>query len=180
MPTKSSHQEDRETRRRAKRHAAPPEDPALSYDNDIMEQWLRHYGRHGKAYAESANAPFEYQVMAAREVPSGESWHARIIYTKRTLMYLSLPKETDMDVDVLHWWRLRDRQNQTKTSSGSATGTDALPHLAKMARQYLGRPASSAGVERAFSKAGKLHDDLKAAQDDDTLAHALLAGKNCE
>ena len=27
--------------------------------------------------------------MAAREVPSGESWHARIIYTTRTLAYES-------------------------------------------------------------------------------------------
>ena len=38
-----------------------------------------------------------------------------------------------------------------------------------MAAQYLGRPASSAGVERMFSKAGKLHDDLKKRQVDDTL-----------
>ena len=35
----------------------------------------------------------------------------------------------------------------------------------KMARQYLGRPASSAGVERLFSKAGKLYGDGKKAQD---------------
>jgi len=44
-----------------------------------------------------------------------------------------------------------------------------------MAAQYLGRPASSAGVERMFSKAGKLHDDLKQKQMDDTLEHSLLA-----
>ena len=31
--------------------------------------------------------------------------------------------------------------------------------LAKMAAQFLGRPATSAGVERMFSKAGKLHDE---------------------
>jgi len=41
-----------------------------------------------------------------------------------------------------------------------------------MAAQYLGRPASSAGVERMFSKAGKLHDDLKKRQVDDTLEHS--------
>ena len=41
---------------------------------------------------------------------------------------------------------------------------EGLPTLAKMARQHLGRPASSAGVERMFSKAGRLHDDLKASQ----------------
>ena len=42
------------------------------------------------------------------------------------------------------------------------------------------RLASSAGVERMFSKAGKLHDDLKASQADDSLEHALLASANCE
>ena len=53
-----------------------------------------------------------------------------------------------------------------------------LLDLAKMAAQYLGRPASSAGVERMFSKAGKLHDDLKQKQTDDTLEHSLFAAAN--
>ena len=53
-----------------------------------------------------------------------------------------------------------------------------LPDLAKMAAQYLGRPASSAGVERMFSKVGKLHDDLKQKQVDDTLEHSLFAAAN--
>ena len=62
-----------------------------------------------------------------------------------------------------------------------ATGRPAgLPTLAKMARQYLGSPASSAGVERMFSKAGKLHDDLKASQSHETLEHALIASVNYE
>ena len=43
-----------------------------------------------------------------------------------------------------------------------------MPHLAKMAAQFLGHPATSAGVERMFSKAGKLHDDMKKGQQDDT------------
>ena len=46
-------------------------------------------------------------------------------------------------------------------------------------RQFLGRPATSAGVERMFSKAGKLHDDMKKGQDDDSLEHAMLAAANC-
>ena len=37
-----------------------------------------------------------------------------------------------------------------------------------------------AGVERMFSKAGKLHDDMKKGQEDDTLEHSLFAGANTE
>ena len=44
----------------------------------------------------------------------------------------------------------------------------------------LGCPATSAGVERMFSKAGKLHDDMKKGQQDDTLEHSLFAAANCE
>ncbi len=50
----------------------------------------------------------------------------------------------------------------------------------KMARQHLSQPALSAGVERMFSKAGRLYDDFKASQSDDTLEHALLAAANLE
>ena len=52
--------------------------------------------------------------------------------------------------------------------------------VSKMARQFLGRPASSAGVERMFSKAGKLHDDAKKSQSDDTLQFALFAAANAD
>jgi hypothetical protein len=55
---------------------------------------------------------------------------------------------------------------------------EGLPHLAKMARQFLGRPATSAGVERMLSDAGRMHDDMRAAQTDGTLQHALLAAAN--
>eukprot|EP00966_Prymnesium_polylepis_P294950 6811173-Prymnesium_polylepis.1 len=73
-----------------------------------------------------------------------------------------------MDLDVLAWWKAKDCCN------------DGLPALAKMARQYLGRPASSAGVERMFSKAGKLYDDAKKGQNDETLEAALFASANTE
>ena len=42
------------------------------------------------------------------------------------------------------------------------------------------RPASSAGVERMFSKAGKLYDDAKKGQNDDKLEAALFASANTE
>ena len=35
------------------------------------------------------------------------------------------------------------------------------PNLAKMVKQYFPVPASSAGVERVFSAAGKMHGDLQ-------------------
>ena len=80
--------------------------------------------------------------------------------------YLALPVEDNLDLDVLSWWKARDHDKAADPASGRPAG---LPDLAKMAAQYLGRPASSAGVERMFSKAGKLHDDLKKRQVDDTL-----------
>ena len=66
--------------------------------------------------------------------------------------------------------------------SGQLIVSSGPPLRTEMARQrqHLGRPASWAGVERMFSKAGRLHDDLKASQSDDTLEHALLAAANLE
>jgi hypothetical protein len=90
--------------------------------------------------------------------------------------YLSLPPEQNLDLDVLAWWKARDHSLLADPQTGRPEG---LPTLAKMARQYLGRPASFAGVERMFSKAGKLHDDLKASQNDESLEHALLAAASC-
>ena len=84
--------------------------------------------------------------------------------------YLALPMEMNMDLDVLAWWKAKD----------CAPKDGGLPVLAKMARQYLGRPASSAGVERMFSKAGKLHGDDKKRQEDSCLEHALFAAANTE
>ena len=91
--------------------------------------------------------------------------------------YLALPVENNLDVDVLSWWKARDHDKAADPASGRPAG---LLDLAKMAAQYLGRPASSAGVERMFSKASKLklHDDLKQKQVDDTLEHSLFAAAN--
>ena len=83
--------------------------------------------------------------------------------------YMALPVEANLDLDVLVWWKARDHDRPADPASGRPAG---LPHLAKMAAQFLGRPASSAGVERMFSKAGKLHDDMKKGQQDGTLEHS--------
>jgi hypothetical protein len=76
--------------------------------------------------------------------------------------------EKNHDLDVLAWWKAKGCQK------------DGLPILSKMARQFLGRPASSAGVERMFSKAGKFYGEDKQRQEDETLEHCLFASANTE
>ena len=49
------------------------------------------------------------------------------------------------------------------------------PNLAKMVKQYFAAPASSAGVERVFSAAGKIHTDLQKSAKDTSLEHSLFA-----
>ena len=46
------------------------------------------------------------------------------------------------------------------------------PALAKMVKQYFAAPASSAGVGRVFSAAGKMHGDLQKSAKDSTLEHS--------
>jgi len=48
------------------------------------------------------------------------------------------------------------------------------------AKQYLAAPFSSGGVERVFSAAGKMHDDLRKSEKDSTLEHSLFAAFNIE
>jgi len=50
--------------------------------------------------------------------------------------------------------------------------------VAKMARQWLSSPASSAEVERVFSKAGKMHDDQRKRTSEDLLCENITLGYN--
>ena len=79
--------------------------------------------------------------------------------------YLSAPLETDIDLDLLAYWKLKESM---------------WPKLAKMVKQYLSMPASSAGVERVFSAAGRMHDDLRKSAKDNTLEHSLFAAFNTD
>lgn len=54
------------------------------------------------------------------------------------------------------------------------------PELARMVKQYFAAPASSAGMERVFSAAGRMHDDLRKAMNDGTLKHSLFAAHNTD
>ena len=77
--------------------------------------------------------------------------------------YLDPPPEDDTELPVLEWWGCR---------------AGRWPNLAKMVRQYMAVPASSAGVERVFSAAGKMHDDLRKSFKDETLEASILAAFN--
>lgn len=90
--------------------------------------------------------------------------------------YLLLGQEP-MSTDVLKWWKLRDHDKPADPATGRPEG---LPHLAHMARQWLGCPATSAGVERLFSAAGQMHHDLKGSMEDGSLEHSLIARANSE
>lgn len=75
------------------------------------------------------------------------------------MKYLALPQVIATDgFNVLNWWK--DHQA-------------LFPNLAKMARQYLALPASSAGVERLFSAAGEMHDKKRKRTHESTLSHML-------
>jgi hypothetical protein len=76
--------------------------------------------------------------------------------------YLQLPalpfQRRGIDSNPLDWW--------------SVNGPN-MPHLCKMARQFLAMPASSAGPERVFTSAGKMHDDQKKSLSEDVLCMML-------
>lgn len=74
--------------------------------------------------------------------------------------YLDDPEEPDIDIDLLAWWQHKESK---------------WPSLAKMAKQYLAAPCSSAGVERVFSAASKMHGDPQKSVKDSTLQHSLFA-----
>ena len=52
------------------------------------------------------------------------------------------------------------------------------PKLSQMAKQFLAAPASTAGVERVFSAAGRMHTDMRKSMQDTTLEHSLFASFN--
>ena len=79
--------------------------------------------------------------------------------------YLAEAEETDLDLKVLAWWKAKETK---------------WPNLAKMVKQYFAAPASSAGVERVFSAAGKMHGDLQKSAKDSTLEHSLFAAWNTD
>ena len=79
--------------------------------------------------------------------------------------YLADTDEPDFEDPVLDWWKVKAHK---------------WPALGKMVKQYFAAPASSAGVERVFSAAGKMHGDLQKSAKDTTLEHSLFAAFNTD
>jgi hypothetical protein len=69
------------------------------------------------------------------------------------------------DYGILDWWEMKERK---------------WPALAKMVKQYFAAPASSAGIERIFSAAGKMRTDLQKSAKGATLEHSLFATFNTD
>ena len=121
-------------------------------------------------------AAADAQVTKKRKVTLGSLLGGRVKTEKTTEaekppeldeleQYLADPEEPPVDVKVLSWWAAKEV---------------IWPNLAKMVKQYFACPAASGGVERVFSAAGKMHDDLKKSVKDDTLEHSIVAAYNCD
>ena len=67
------------------------------------------------------------------------------------------------DDEVLDWWKIHKSM---------------FPNLGKMARQFLALPASSAGVERLFSRSGETHGDKRKRMKEETLQSQMFVCKN--
>ncbi|KAK3245305.1 hypothetical protein CYMTET_45108 [Cymbomonas tetramitiformis] len=76
--------------------------------------------------------------------------------------YLDL-KQAAPDTAILDWWF----QNEAK-----------YPCVCKMWRQFHGRPASSAGAERLFSGAGKMHGKDAQTMKSETIQQTLGCSVN--
>ena len=75
--------------------------------------------------------------------------------------YLALPQiEYQTEWDALEWWK----ENASK-----------FPNLSRMAKQYLGCPASSATVERLFSLVGIAFSQKRKSATSGTIADLMFA-----
>ena len=80
--------------------------------------------------------------------------------------YLKLPQiEGEDDWAPLEWWCANKKR---------------FPNLARMARQYLGCPATSATVERLFSAVGLAFSDQRKRSSADTLADMAFTKLNLD
>ena len=99
--------------------------------------------------------------MAANAAPAAPPVAGMPDELEQYLALLAVPLTEDLN--VLKWWQARELQ---------------WPNLAKMVKQILAPPVTSAGVERVFSAAGLMHGDEQKSATAETLKHALFASFN--
>ncbi len=88
------------------------------------------------------------------------------VNAKEAELYISMPQvdfSALRDDEVLEWWKSHQSM---------------FPYLSRMARQFLALPASSAGVERLFSRSGETHGDKRKRLKEETLASLMYVNKN--
>jgi hypothetical protein len=78
-------------------------------------------------------------------------------------LYLEAAEKQPIETDLLAWWQANEKR---------------WPKVALMAKQYLGCPATSAGVERLFSSAGRTFSDLRHLMDSFKIESVLFAKHN--
>ena len=107
-------------------------------------------------------------VMNFKAKPTPERVVTYVVDCDEVERYLRLPEiplqtHSGQDQDILHWWK---------------SHTSEFSDLLKMARQFLAAPTSSSSLERLFSAAGKMHDDLMKSTTEETLEDMLTVSKN--
>ena len=101
-------------------------------------------------------------LFGCADVASSSSVAASVAHSLSELEeYLEQPPAPNQ-TDVLSYWR-----EQTQ-----------WPSLQRMARQYLCMPATSAGVERLFSRASLTYGDLRTCLSEENLSNILFAAYN--
>ena len=86
--------------------------------------------------------------------------------SKEVELYLSMSQvdfNSLRDDEVLDWWKIHKSM---------------FPNLGRMARQFLALPASSAGVERLFSRSGETHGDKRKSMKETTMQCLMYICKN--
>ena len=73
--------------------------------------------------------------------------------------YIELPIEDSDDLDILEWWKLNEK---------------VYFHLARMARDVYAVPATGAGVERQFSKSGRVVIWARALLNPDAICETMM------
>jgi hypothetical protein len=142
--------------------AAPPTEPAATTTNGGGESGEPS----AKKQRTATSSVFGLMRMAPRAVTATDAAEAPALEDKEPELdeldrYLACEQEPQTDgFDLLLWWSRKER---------------VYPYLSRMAEQILAGPLSSAGAERAFSAAGRMHGDEQKRRTGESLKAMLFA-----